>query len=46
MSHPENEKMVLEVCKELKDEGWKAAYTRIVSQDMVGVENSADNVRL
>ena len=31
MSHPENEKMVLEVCKELKDQGWKAAYTRIVS---------------
>ncbi|THX00736.1 aldolase [Aureobasidium pullulans] len=29
MSHPENEKMVLEVCKELKDQGWKAAYTRI-----------------
>lgn len=31
MSHPENEKMVLEVCKEMKGQGWKAAYTRIVS---------------
>ena len=32
MSHPENEEMVLEVCKELKSQGWKAAYTRIVSR--------------
>jgi transaldolase len=31
MSHPENKDMVLQVCKELKSEGWKAAYTRIVS---------------
>jgi hypothetical protein len=31
MSHPENKEMVLQVCKELKSEGWKAAYTRIVS---------------
>lgn len=30
MSHPENKEMVLQVCKELKSEGWKAAYTRIV----------------
>ena len=30
MSHPENKEMVLQVCKELKYEGWKAAYTRIV----------------
>ncbi|KAG9603132.1 aldolase, partial [Aureobasidium melanogenum] len=29
MPHPENDKMVLEVCKELKSQGWKAAYTRI-----------------
>lgn len=31
MSHPENKDMVLQVCKDLKSEGWKAAYTRIVS---------------
>jgi transaldolase len=31
MSHPENKEMVLQVCKEFKSEGWKAAYTRIVS---------------
>ena len=31
MSHPENKEMVLQVCKDLKSEGWKAAYTRIVS---------------
>lgn len=30
MSHPDNAEMVREVCKELKSEGWKAAYTRIV----------------
>ncbi|KAI7258043.1 aldolase [Hortaea werneckii] len=29
MSHPENKEMVLEVCKDLKAQGWKAAYTRI-----------------
>lgn len=32
MSHPENKEMVLQVCKDLKSEGWKAAYTRIVSR--------------
>lgn len=31
MSHPDNKEMVLQVCKDLKAEGWKAAYTRIVS---------------
>lgn len=31
MSHPENKDMVLQVCRDLKPEGWKAAYTRIVS---------------
>ena len=31
MSHPENKVMVLQVCKDLKSQGWKAAYTRIVS---------------
>lgn len=31
MSHPENKEMVLQVCKDLKSQGWKAAYTRIVS---------------
>lgn len=30
MSHPENREMFLSVCNELKSEGWKAAYTRIV----------------
>ena len=30
MSHPENKEMFYQVCKELKPEGWKAAYTRIV----------------
>jgi transaldolase len=35
MSHPENKDMVLQVCKELKSEGWKAAYTRIVSSLLV-----------
>ncbi|CAD0026855.1 unnamed protein product [Aureobasidium pullulans] len=44
MSYPENERMVLKVCKELKNQGWKAAYTRIVSQDIVGLKNSADIV--
>ena len=32
MSHPENKDMVLQVCKDLKSAGWKAAYTRIVSR--------------
>lgn len=31
MSHSENKEMFHHVCKELKSEGWKAAYTRIVS---------------
>lgn len=31
MSHPDNKEMFYAVCKELKPEGWKAAYTRIVS---------------
>jgi hypothetical protein len=39
MSHPENKDMVLQVCKELKSEGWKAAYTRIVSYTC-GVERA------
>lgn len=30
MSHPDNEQMVRDVCNELKPQGWKAAYTRIV----------------
>lgn len=33
MSHPENKEMVAKVCTELKPEGWKAAYTRIVSSE-------------
>jgi len=30
MDHEENKEMVKQVCKELKSQGWKAAYTRIV----------------
>ncbi|KJX99026.1 transaldolase like protein [Zymoseptoria brevis] len=38
MSHPENKEMFQKVCKELKAEGWKAAYTRIA------VEMCKDNI--
>ena len=31
MSHPDNKDVLYQVSKELKAEGWKAAYTRIVS---------------
>jgi transaldolase len=34
MSHPENAEMFKKVCKELKPEGWKAAYVRIVSSSL------------
>ena len=36
MSHPENEQMVKDVCRELKSQGWKAAYKRIVGSPWTG----------
>lgn len=42
MSHPENKDMVLQVCKDLKSEGWKAAYTRIAVNMC---KNNIDNIK-
>ncbi|KAK6431373.1 hypothetical protein LTR95_012469 [Oleoguttula sp. CCFEE 5521] len=42
MSHEENREMFQQVCKELKSEGWKAAYTRIAVNMC---KNNIDNIK-
>ncbi|KXS93913.1 hypothetical protein AC578_1860 [Pseudocercospora eumusae] len=42
MSHPDNKQMFQEICKELKSEGWKAAYTRIA---VTMCKNNIDNIK-
>ncbi|EME43671.1 hypothetical protein DOTSEDRAFT_72882 [Dothistroma septosporum NZE10] len=42
MSHPENKAMFERVCKELKAQGWKAAYTRIA---VLMCKNNLDNIK-